>query len=172
LLTLGSACYVECLFWTLDKVYFLFFYFPNKTFCGKLLHYVDQSLCRVFFRLWYSAKRSIPVVSALSRASFLVCVVTRRLRAWHTLFCALSHALLNCSACVACSVLRVSCFLSARRSRVLCTCRRSCESRFTRFNKIVSIQSNLIYNNFIYVCVNTGYCDYANLNVIINIYLI
>jgi hypothetical protein len=160
-------------FLTLGKVYFfIFFSFLNQTFLGKLLHYVDQSLCWVFFRLWHSAKRLIPVVSALSRTSFLVCVVTRRLRAWHTLFCALLHALLNCSACVACSVLRVSCVRSARRSRVLCTCRRSCESRFMSFNKIVSIQSNLIYNNFIYVCVNTGYCDYANLNVIINIYLI
>lgn len=121
---LGRACCAECLFWTLGKIYFLFFSFLNQTFFGKLLHYVDQSLCRVFFRFWHSTKRSIPVVSALSRASFLVCIVTHRLRAWHTLFRALLHALLNCSACVVCSVLRVSCVRSTRSSRVLCTCRR------------------------------------------------
>jgi hypothetical protein len=38
---------------------------------------------------------------------------------------------------VACSVLRVLRVLSARRSRVLFTCRRSRESRFARFKKIV-----------------------------------
>jgi hypothetical protein len=27
--------------WTLDKVYFYFFYFANQTFCGMFLHYVD-----------------------------------------------------------------------------------------------------------------------------------
>jgi hypothetical protein len=31
----------ECLFWTLGKVCFLFFSFPNQTFCGMFLHYVD-----------------------------------------------------------------------------------------------------------------------------------
>jgi hypothetical protein len=40
-LTLGKECFAECHSWTLDKVFFYFFYFTNQTFCGMLLHYVD-----------------------------------------------------------------------------------------------------------------------------------
>jgi hypothetical protein len=40
-LTLGKAYFAECHFWTLGKVYFYFFYFPNQIFCGVFLHYID-----------------------------------------------------------------------------------------------------------------------------------
>jgi hypothetical protein len=40
-LALGKVCFAECLPWTLGKVCFLFFSFPNQTFCGMFLHYVD-----------------------------------------------------------------------------------------------------------------------------------
>jgi hypothetical protein len=40
-LTLSIACCAECLSWTLGKVYFCFFSFPNQNFCGMFLHYVD-----------------------------------------------------------------------------------------------------------------------------------
>jgi hypothetical protein len=40
-LALGKDSFAECLFWTLGKVCFLFFSFPNQTFCGMFLHYVD-----------------------------------------------------------------------------------------------------------------------------------
>jgi hypothetical protein len=40
-LTLDRASCAECPCWTLGKVFFLFFYFANQTFCGMFLHYVD-----------------------------------------------------------------------------------------------------------------------------------
>jgi hypothetical protein len=39
--TLDKLFFDECLSWTLGKVYFYFFSFPNQTFCGLFLHYVD-----------------------------------------------------------------------------------------------------------------------------------
>jgi hypothetical protein len=39
--TLDNEFFVECLLWALVKVHFYFFYFPNQTFCGMFLHYVD-----------------------------------------------------------------------------------------------------------------------------------
>jgi hypothetical protein len=39
--TLGKEFFAECLLWALGKVHFYFFYFPNQTFCGMFLHYVD-----------------------------------------------------------------------------------------------------------------------------------
>jgi hypothetical protein len=40
-LALGRESFVECLFWTLGKICFFFFSFPNQTFCGMFLHFVD-----------------------------------------------------------------------------------------------------------------------------------
>jgi hypothetical protein len=40
-LTLGKERFTKCHSWTLSKVYFLFFSFPNQTLCGMFLHYVD-----------------------------------------------------------------------------------------------------------------------------------
>jgi hypothetical protein len=40
-LALCKGFFAECHFWTLGKVHFYFFYFPNQTFCGMFLHYVD-----------------------------------------------------------------------------------------------------------------------------------
>jgi hypothetical protein len=40
-LTLDRACFTEWHFWTLGKIYFLFFSFFNQTFYGMFLHYVD-----------------------------------------------------------------------------------------------------------------------------------
>jgi hypothetical protein len=39
--TLGKGYFAECHFWTLGKVHFYFFYFPNQNFCGVFLHYID-----------------------------------------------------------------------------------------------------------------------------------
>jgi hypothetical protein len=39
--TLGKPCFAECHPWTLGRVYFYFIYFPNQTFCGMLIYYVD-----------------------------------------------------------------------------------------------------------------------------------
>jgi hypothetical protein len=38
---LGKVAFAECHFWTLGKVHFYFFYFPNQNFCGVFLHYID-----------------------------------------------------------------------------------------------------------------------------------
>jgi hypothetical protein len=40
-LALGKGVFAECHSWTLGKVHFYFVYFPNQTFCGMFLHYVD-----------------------------------------------------------------------------------------------------------------------------------
>jgi hypothetical protein len=40
-LALGKPSFAECHLWTLDKLLFLFFYFPYQFFCGMFLHYVD-----------------------------------------------------------------------------------------------------------------------------------
>jgi hypothetical protein len=40
-LTLGKKCFAECHSWTLGKLFFFLFSFPNQTFCAMFLHYVD-----------------------------------------------------------------------------------------------------------------------------------
>jgi hypothetical protein len=40
-LALGKGYFAECHFWTLGKLHFYFFYFPNQNFCGVFLHYID-----------------------------------------------------------------------------------------------------------------------------------
>jgi hypothetical protein len=40
-LTLSKECFTECHFWMLGKYFFIFFSFPNQTFCGMFLHYID-----------------------------------------------------------------------------------------------------------------------------------
>jgi hypothetical protein len=39
--TLSKLCFAECLPWTLGKVFIYLFYFPNQTFCGLFLNYID-----------------------------------------------------------------------------------------------------------------------------------
>jgi hypothetical protein len=50
-MTPDKECFAEYHYWTLGKVYFYIFSFPNQTFCGMLLHYVD-----LYVPFWHNYK--------------------------------------------------------------------------------------------------------------------